>query len=82
MEKDQQERKILVDNLKEARRRNKLATIKGRKLIIEGNVYTADDLKIPTSTFHHHLREKHRVNQLLPQQSNHFQNRNKRPQLT
>ncbi|KAG5877156.1 hypothetical protein JTB14_024558 [Gonioctena quinquepunctata] len=45
IEKDQQEWKILVDNLKEARRRNKLATRKGRKLIIEGYVYTADDLK-------------------------------------
>ncbi|KAG5899425.1 hypothetical protein JTB14_033617 [Gonioctena quinquepunctata] len=45
IEKNQQERKILVDNLKEARRGNKLATIKGRKLIIEENVYTAEDLK-------------------------------------
>ncbi|KAG5886677.1 hypothetical protein JTB14_014713 [Gonioctena quinquepunctata] len=45
IEKDQQERKILVDNLKEARTRNKSATIKGGKLIIEGNVHTAEDLK-------------------------------------
>ncbi|KAG5899891.1 hypothetical protein JTB14_012354 [Gonioctena quinquepunctata] len=71
IEKDQQERKILVDNLKESRRRNKLATIKGRKLIIEGNVYTAEDLKDYTQgdtnfNFSPPPERKARVNQLLP----------------
>lgn len=42
---DREVQKLLTENLKEARKLNKSAKIKGNKLIINGNTYTYDDLK-------------------------------------
>ncbi|CAG9822872.1 unnamed protein product [Phaedon cochleariae] len=46
-ESDLKERKILIGGLKEARNNNKKASIKGNKLIVDGEVYTAGDISHP-----------------------------------
>lgn len=43
-ESDLKERKILTEGLKEARDKNKKASIKGNKLIVEGEEYTTSDI--------------------------------------
>ncbi|KAG5866698.1 hypothetical protein JTB14_019773 [Gonioctena quinquepunctata] len=43
--KDREDRKILLETLKEARAKNKHAVIRGRTLIIEGKAYAVEDVK-------------------------------------
>ncbi|CAG9820757.1 unnamed protein product [Phaedon cochleariae] len=43
--KDLEERKILVNYMKEARKNNKQASIRGNKLLVDGNLYSIQELE-------------------------------------